>query len=80
MRLLKDGKRVKESTCNGTKVSFSNVLPGKYDIHVIIDDNNNGEWDPVDPRNKKQPEQILIFPDATSIRANWEVEKTIELY
>ena len=80
VRLLKDGKRVKESTCNGTKVSFSNVLPGKYDIHVIIDDNNNGEWDPVDPRNKKQPEQILIFPDATSIRANWEVEKTIELY
>jgi len=79
MFLVKDGKSSRQLAFNGSSITVPRLSPGKYDIQLILDTNQNGEWDPVDPRRNIQPERVLYFPEATSIRANWEVEKTIEL-
>jgi hypothetical protein len=79
VRLLKDGKLAQQQTVKGSYVRFKRLLPGKYDIQLIEDANENGEWDPVNPATNTQPERIFFFPEATTIRANWEIEKALEL-
>ncbi|MFM7758692.1 MAG: hypothetical protein ACKO6J_07155, partial [Crocinitomicaceae bacterium] len=78
-RLLKDGKSQKQLSFKGSSITLPRLVPGKYDIQLILDANQNGEWDPIDPKKNIQPERVLYFPEAITIRANWEIEKKIEL-
>ena len=79
VRLLKDGKSLKQLLFKGSSITLPRLVPGKYDIQLILDTNENGEWDPIDPKKNVQPEHVLYFPEAVTIRANWDVEKKIEL-
>ena len=79
VRLLKDGKSQKQLVLKGSSITLPRLVPGKYDIQLILDTNQNGEWDPIDPKKNIQPERVLYFLEAVTIRANWEVEKKIEL-
>ncbi len=79
VRLLKDGKSQKQLSFKGSSITLPRLVPGKYDIQLILDANQNGEWDPIDPKKNVQPEHVLYFPEAVTIRANWDVEKKIEL-
>lgn len=58
---------------------FDHLDPGKYDIRVIFDTNNNGKWDTGDFLKKKQPEQVIYYPETIEVRANWELKQTFIL-
>jgi hypothetical protein len=45
-----------------------------YLLKVIIDANNNGEWDTGNYLRKLQPEKIEYFNQNINVRANWEME------
>ena len=57
---------------------FLNITPGSYSIRILIDENNNGLWDPGNILSKSLPEKVLVFyhPNVESevikLRANWE--------
>ena len=55
------------------------ILPGEYDIRLLYDENNNGQWDPGDYSTKLQPERAVAFPQKLSIKADWENEREIVL-
>jgi hypothetical protein len=57
---------------------FLHVEPGNYSIRVLIDENNNGSWDPGNILTLQPPEKVVLFfhPNVDSqpvnLRANWE--------
>ena len=67
---------------NSSVYSFYEVVPGEYQIRILIDENENGKWDLADIRRNIPAEKVIIYKDETGstktvMRANWEV--TIDL-
>jgi uncharacterized protein (DUF2141 family) len=58
---------------------FDNLLPGEYSFRIILDDNKNEKWDPIDVKQQKQAEGVLYFNTPVKARANWDVETTLEI-
>ncbi len=56
------------------RFSFIEVPPGKYQLRVIVDRNNNRRWDPGIYRDGRQPERIFYFPDPVTVKANFEFD------
>jgi uncharacterized protein (DUF2141 family) len=81
LQLLQKGKIIEEKTINGdaTASQFTNLLPGEYDFRLIIDSNLDGEWSPIDVYNQIEAEEVYYFSTPIKVRANWEVETTLEL-
>jgi len=72
---------VEEQIINSKDISsyeFRHITPGSYSIRVLVDENNNGLWDPGNIKLKEVPEKIVVFfhPNVNSqkinLRANWE--------
>jgi hypothetical protein len=59
---------------------WSNKLfpPGEYQVRILMDDNNNGQWDPGNYDEKRQPEKVILLPQKLSIKADWDNEREIE--
>lgn len=62
-----------------TKINFEAVLPDKYTLRVIYDDNKNREWDPGNYLEKLQPEEVIYFPGIIKVLGNWDVEEVFNL-
>lgn len=68
------------------RVKFQNVIPGEYQIRLIIDRNGNGVWDPGNYFQHLEPEPIIYYRAAdgsTSIKgvkANWEIGTDGEMF
>jgi hypothetical protein len=60
---------------------WSNKLmnPGEYEIRILYDENNNGQWDPGNYQRKIQPERAISLPQKISIKADWDNERDIQL-
>lgn len=75
---LLDGKGNVKATekCNGNaKITFKNLLPDKYRVRVIADENNNGKWDTGDYSKGRQPERVIYMKKTIDLRANWDFEE-----
>ncbi len=57
-----------------TTVNLRNMRPGTYQVHLIIDNDENEKWSTGNYLQGNQPERILIYPDKAEIRANWDLE------
>jgi hypothetical protein len=53
--------------------------PGEYELRILFDTNQNGQWDPGSYQQKRQPEKAVPLKQKLSIRANWENERDINL-
>jgi uncharacterized protein (DUF2141 family) len=73
-QLLKGEKLEKayELRSSGT-CSFQNVEPGIYTLRVIVDENENGQWDIGDFKTKKKPEAIYYFENKIKLKANFQL-------
>ncbi len=61
-------------TAYSSPYSFTQVPPGKYQLRVVDDRNNNRRWDPGIYNQGRQPERIFYFPDPVVIKANFEFD------
>ncbi|MGB3801924.1 MAG: Ig-like domain-containing protein [Lewinella sp.] len=57
---------------------YRSLSPGNYLVELVYDSNANGRFDSGDLRFGTQPEAIQRF-EIEELRANWEVEKLIDL-
>lgn len=55
-----------------TSVTIRRLLPGKYTMAIIVDENENGKWDTGDLFAKKQPELVIPYADVIELKAGWE--------
>jgi uncharacterized protein (DUF2141 family) len=75
VQLLNDKyKIIRENTISkSAKITYNNMLPGKYYIRCIIDKNKNNKWDTGKLLQQRQPEEIIYFNDEINLKANWEL-------
>jgi hypothetical protein len=53
-------------------VLFNFLLPDKYKIKVIFDQNSNKKWDTGSFQDKIQPERVMYINQVHKVRSNWE--------
>lgn len=55
------------------------TLPaGEYGIRILVDDNEDGHWSKGSLIDDRVPESVILYPDFTSLRANWDVNIDIQ--
>ncbi len=61
-----------KSLKNSGLVTFANIEPGEYILTCVYDRNANGKEDTGNIYEKRQPENSVTYPNAITIKANWE--------
>lgn len=64
---------------NGRKANFRRLKPGTYRVHAFADRNNDGRWTPGNYWTHRQPEEIYYMAKTLTLRANWDMEETLEV-
>ncbi|MBS7234224.1 Ig-like domain-containing protein [Flavobacterium psychroterrae] len=62
-----------------TKIEFNLMVPEKFTIRIIYDDNKNKIYDSGDFLNKKYAEEVFYFQTDVDVRTNWDVDQAIDL-
>lgn len=60
-------------------VYFDEILPKRYFLRIIFDDNENRKWDSGSFLDRRDPERILYYPTKIDVRANWSLNETFRL-
>lgn len=60
-----------------SQILLKSVVPGEYGIRVLIDSNHDGSWSAGNLLKNEEPEQVYVYPEFTSLRANWEITLNI---
>lgn len=62
-----------------SKLEFKMLKPGKYDLRLLVDENENGIWDSADFINQIFAEPLFIFDKKIEIRPLWEIRENWDL-
>ena len=79
VQLIDHNYKVIRQVRNQHRVRFEDVVPGDYQMRLIIDRNKNGRWDPGNYFENREPEQIVYYrgADGTTtikgVKANWDI-------
>lgn len=76
VQLLDDKENFyREDIIDGSEtLTYDNVLPRKYVLKIIVDENRNGKWDTGNYLKNIQPENILYDPEQINVRSNWDLD------
>lgn len=86
VQLLDNNYKIIQQKANQTRNVFTDVVPGEYQIRLIIDTNANGRWDPGNYFKNEEPEPIVYYrtPDGSTaikgVKANWVVGTDDEMF
>ncbi len=72
LRLGTEKDSIYQEPITDTSVTIRRLNPDKYNIRIIVDENENGKWDTGDLFAKKQPELVIPYTDAIELKAGWE--------
>lgn len=78
VELLQGDKVIAHESVSEKTASFVYLTPGKYDIRVVEDENQNDRWDTGDYSIHLQPEKVFYYPQQYEIRSSWSHEVTWE--
>ncbi|MCF8254235.1 MAG: Ig-like domain-containing protein [Bacteroidia bacterium] len=74
-----DEKVIKEYTIvKNTTIKLNYILPGQYLLKVIQDVNYNSRWDNGNYEKQIQPELVVYKNEPIIIKANWDIDQTID--
>jgi uncharacterized protein (DUF2141 family) len=57
------------------ELKFTTLLPGKYSLRAILDENENLKWDTGSFLLKRQPERVIYYNKTIDLRANWTINE-----
>lgn len=60
--------------------TFLYVNPGDYYLRLFIDSNGNGEYDTGNYDMKLQPEDVYYYPSKITLKQNWDIEQSWDIY
>ena len=62
-----------------SQITFNSLKPGKYQLRILVDNNENGIWDTTDFANGEFAEDVYILDKKIDIRPLWEIRETWNL-
>ena len=74
IQLLDKSNQVIQEAKSYQKITFEKLLPGNYQLRLIVDENKNGIWDSGNFNTKKQAERIIYYSEKLNLKANWDIE------
>ena len=60
------------SSAETEQIIFKNMLPGEYELKIIVDENKDGEWTPGNFDQRLQPEKVFTLPRPVQVKKSWE--------
>lgn len=72
LKVIAEKDTIYKKPITDTSVTIRRLLPGKYSMMIIVDENENGKWDTGDLFAKKQPELVIPYADVIELKAGWE--------
>ncbi len=72
LELVDDRKTVIQRVRNKDAYEIKNIKPGKYQLRLIIDTNNNGIWDTGRYELRVPAEPIVYYPGIILVKENFE--------
>lgn len=73
LQLFQKDKLIKESFLKDTaSVGYDYLLPGTYELKLIIDKDKNQKWSTGNYLKGLQPEKVIFYEKAITIKANWD--------
>ena len=82
LQLLSDKEVVFEEIIENSdskKINISNLSPKDYQLRIVYDKNKNGKIDSGNFLEGLQPEFVYFFNETITIRANWDINQSIDL-
>lgn len=78
VQLLNNSDRIVAEKYNEKSFSFNNIPPGTYQIRILVDTNQNQQWDIGDITENIAPEPVIFYTSEENsaditVRANWEL-------
>ncbi|MFN4233345.1 MAG: Ig-like domain-containing protein [Bacteroidia bacterium] len=67
------------STNNLKNIKFDYLAPGNYSFRLIVDVNNNNQWDTGNYLKNIQPEKTFIYNGSVTVKGNWDSNITWQL-
>jgi len=58
-----------------TNLTFGSLKPGKYQLRILVDNNENGIWDSADFASGEFAEDVYVFEKTVEIRPLWEIRE-----
>jgi uncharacterized protein (DUF2141 family) len=78
VELLDDKNVVIRKVEFNEKMIFTELIPGKYQIRLIFDWDQNGEWTSGSLTDKRLPERVIYNKELVDVKSKWE--KEVEWY
>ncbi len=71
--LNKNDDVVQQRRCPASgKIGFRYLNPGQYMFRIVVDENDNGQWDDGNYYERIQPEKLIYYHEKVTLRANWD--------
>ena len=61
------------------QINFKSLKPGKYELRILVDENENGIWDTADFAGNIFAEPVYIFEKKIEVRPLWDIRETWKL-
>ncbi len=74
LQLLQNQKIITEVYFNNSPYLIEGIIPGKYQLKYIEDNNQDSLWNTGNWERKIQPEKVINYPSEITIRSNWDLE------
>ena len=74
VHLIDNKEEIVESMNFAQKMTFLDIIPGDYQLRLIFDVDNNGEWTPGVLNEVKIPEEVIYYLETIKIKSKWEKE------
>ena len=74
VELLNDKNELIQTTIFKPTMVFKELIPGNYQVRLIFDANNDGEWTGGSLIERRQPEKVIYNKELIGIKSKWEKE------
>lgn len=61
---------------NEKQINFKSIKPGKYELRMLVDANENGIWDSADFADQIFAEPVYVLDKKIEVRPLWEIRET----
>lgn len=72
--LLDQKSEIVDTVPFSKKMIFPQLIPGDYQLMLVVDENNDGKWTSGSIMDSRIPEKVIYFNELINVKSKWERE------